>query len=145
MTAEDARRKIALLRRVRSDNGAVPAEVEAAYRLQKALMARFALDDEDFAERSQATPFRLHWDYWRELLDEFGLTLRRFGGRGSAEVGGNMIVYIRLAANQWWIDEKSSTGWKTTIRDNGLDSLRTYLKEHAPRTYSFSTADRRNR
>ncbi len=146
MTAEDARRKIALLRRVRTDNGAVPAEAEAAYRLQKALMARFAINDEEIPDGSRTTtPFRLHWDYWRELLDEFGLSLIRFGGRGSADIGNNTVAYIRLATNQWWIEEKSARGSKTTIRDQGLDSLRAYLKEHAPKTYSFSTADRRNR
>ena len=53
------------------------------------------------------TPFRLHWNYWDELFDEFGLRLTHFGGRGSAEIGNNIIAYIRLATNQWWIEERS--------------------------------------
>ena len=145
MTVEDALRKIALLRRVSADKGALAAERETAHRLQKVLMERYAIKAQEVPEGPPTTPFRLHWDYWQELLDEFDLKLRHFGGRGSAEVGSNMIAYIRLATNQWWIDEKTPRGWQTTVRDNGLDSLRAYLKEHAPRTYSFSTADRRNR
>jgi hypothetical protein len=145
MTVEDALRKIALLRRVRTDNGAVPAEAETAYRLQKVLMERYALKPQDIPDGAPATPFRLHWNYWQELLDEFSLSLTHFGGRGSTELGKNVIAHIRLATNQWWIEERSPRGWNTTVRDNGLDSLRAYLKVHAPKTYSFSTADRRNR
>ena len=145
MTVEDALRKIALLRKVSGDKGALAAERETAHRLQKVLMERYAIKAQEVPEASSTAPFRLHWDYWRELLGEFDLSLRHFGGRGSAEVGGNVIAYIRLATNQWWIEEKSPRGWKTTVRDQGLDSLRAYLKEHAPKTYSFSTADRRNR
>ncbi len=145
MTVEDALRKIALLRRVSTDDGALAAEREAAYRLQKVLMERYAIKPQDIPDGAPATPFRLNWDYWEELLGEFGLRLTHFGGRGSVELGKNMITYIRLATNEWWIEEKSQRGWQTTVRDNGLESLRTFLKEHAPRTYSFSTADRRNR
>ena len=145
MTVEDALRKIALLRRVRADNGAVRLRAETAYRLQKALMERFEIKAQEVPDGAPRTPFRLNWNYWRELLDEFDLRLSHFGGRGSAEVGSNMIAYIRLATNQWWIEERTGRGWQTTVRDKGLDSLRTYLKEHAPRSYSFSTADRRNR
>jgi hypothetical protein len=147
MTVEDALRKIALLRKVSEDKGALAAERETAHRLQKVLIERYAIEFKDIPEvaPAKATPFRLNWDYWRGLLDEFDLNLTHFGGRGSAEIGKKMIVYIRLATNQWWIDEKSSPGWNTIIRDNGLDSLRAYLKEHAPKTYSFSTADRRFR
>jgi hypothetical protein len=145
MKVEDALRKIALLRRVSEDKGALAAEREAAHRLQKVLMERYAIKAQEVPEGVSTNPFRLNWDYWRELLDEFDLRLTHFGGRGSAEVGKNMIVYMRLATNQWWIEERTPTGCKPTIRDNGMDSLRTYLKEHAPKTYSFSTADRRNR
>jgi hypothetical protein len=145
MTVEDALRKIALLQRVSEDKGALAAERETAHRLQKVLMERYAIKAQEVPERESTTPFRLNWDYWQELLDEFDLRLTRFGGRGSAEVGKNMIVFIRLATNQWWIEERSLGGWKPTVRDQGLESLRTYLNEHAPKTYSFSTADRRNR
>ena len=99
MTVEDALRKIALLRRVSADKGALAAERETAHRLQKALMERYAIKAQEVPEGPPTTPFRLHWDYWQELLDEFDLKLRHFGGRGSAEVGSNMIAYIRLATN----------------------------------------------
>src|ERR1700722_16546048 len=79
MTVEDALRKIALLRRVSED--------KAAHRLQKALMERYEIKPQEVPEGPTRTPFRLNWDYWRELLDEFDLRLTHFGGRGSAEVG----------------------------------------------------------
>src|SRR5258708_18542224 len=137
MTVEDALRKIALLRRLSEDKGALAAEREAAHRLQKVLMERYAIKAQEVPEGAARTPFRLNWDYWQEVLDEFDLRLTRFGGRGSAEVGKNIIVFIRLATNQWWIQERCPTGWKPTIHDNRIDSLRTYLQEHAPQTYSF--------
>jgi len=40
MTVEEALRKIALLRRISSDKGALAAERETAHRLQKVLMER---------------------------------------------------------------------------------------------------------
>ncbi len=136
MTVEDARRKIALLRRVSIDNGAVKAEVETARRLQKALMERYAIKSYDLPGASPAAGSRLTWVYWQELLEEFGLSLNHFGNRGSVEVGNNKL-YIRLATNQWWIEEKFPVGWRTTVRNLGVESLRKYLKENAPRSYSF--------
>jgi hypothetical protein len=137
MTVEDALRKIAILRRVSADKGALAAERETAYRLQKVLMERYAIKDQEILNGPTTRPFRLNWDYWQELLDEFGLSLTRFGGRGSAEIGNNIIAHIRLAANEWWIEERTPRGRQITVHDRGLDSMRTYLKEHAPKSYSF--------
>ena len=138
MTVEDALRKIAILRRVSTDKGALAAERETAYRLQKVLMERYAIKDQEFPDAGPTTrPFRLNWDYWQELLDEFGLSLTRFGGRGSAEIGNNIVAHIRLAANEWWIEVRTPRGRQITVRDRGFDSLRIYLKEHAPKSYSF--------
>ncbi len=137
MTVEDAQRKIVQLRKVSTDKGALPAEKETAYRLQKVLMERYAIKVQEMPDPAPTTAFRLHWGYWQELLDEFGLGLNRLGNRGSAAVGYNSKVYIRLDQNQWWIEERSPAGWKATVRDRGLESLRTYLKEHAPKSYSF--------
>jgi hypothetical protein len=138
MTVEDALRKIALLRRINTDNGSAAAEVETAYRLQKALMQRYAIKAQDIPDGSPTkSVFRLNWSYWQELLEEFGLSLGRLGNRGSAAVGNNSKVYIRLDKNQWWIEERSPRGWQATVRDRGLESLRKYLNEHAPRSYTF--------
>ena len=87
MTVEDAMRKIALLRRVSADKGALEAERETAYRLQKVLMERYAIRAQEVPEGASRTPFRLNWDYWQELLNEFDLRLTHFGGRGSDIVG----------------------------------------------------------
>jgi hypothetical protein len=136
MTVEDARRKIALLRRISTDNGALAAEVETANRLQKALMERYAISAQDIRDAQPKTVFRLSWSYWQELLEEYGLNLARFGNRGSAMVG-NSKVCIRLDKNQWFVEERSPGGWQTKVRDRGVDSLRKYLHEHAPRSYTF--------
>jgi hypothetical protein len=137
MTVQDALRKIELLRKISTDKGAVPAERETAYRLQKVLMEHYAINARDVPEASPTTAFRLNWSYWQELSDEFGLRLDRLGNRGSVAVGSNRKVHIRLDKSQWWIEEKSSSGWQTTVRDRGVESLRAYLKEHAPKSYSF--------
>ncbi|MGA7873116.1 MAG: hypothetical protein WCA22_19685 [Candidatus Binatus sp.] len=137
MRVEDALRKIALLRRISTDKGALPAERETAHRLQKLLMERYAIRHQEVSEASPTTTFRLNWSYWRELLEDFDLCLNHFGGRGSAKVGNNSIVYIRLATNQWRIEERSPSGWQPTVRDRGIRSLREYLKVHAPKSYSL--------
>ncbi len=137
MTVEDALRKIELLRRVSNDQGAVPAERETAYRLQKVLMERYAIKARDVPDAGPTTASRLSWSYWQELLDEFDLRLDRLGNRGSVTVGSILKVFIRLDKSDWWVDQKSPRGWQTVGRDQGIESLRTYLKEHAPRSYSF--------
>ena len=136
MTIEDAMRKIEVLRRISADKGALAAEREAAYRLQKALMARYAINTRDVPEASATTAFRLTWSYWQELLAEFDLPLSHFGTRGSAKVG-NTVAYIKLDTSQWWIEQRGQGGWQITTRGCGVDSLRKYLKEHAPRSYTF--------
>jgi len=137
MTVEDARRKIGLLRKVSTDKGAEPAERETASRLQKALMERFAISDQRIPDAPPAAIFHLNWGYWQGLVDEFGLRLNRFGSRGSIDIGANTIVYISLTSSQWRVEEKCAGGRLTRTRDRGLDSLRAYLKEHAPKSYSF--------
>jgi hypothetical protein len=136
MTLEDALRKIALLRKISTDNGALAAEAENAHRLQKALMERFAINAQDIPVAKPRTIFRLSWTYWQELLDEFGLSLARLGNRGSTMLG-NSRVCIRLDKNQWRVEERSPGGWQTKARDQGVDSLRKYLNDHGRRSYTF--------
>jgi hypothetical protein len=136
MRAEDALRKIGLLRKVKTENGALAAEAENAARLAKALMERYAIKSEDIRDGSVTPAFRMTWVYWRELLHEFGLQLRHFGHRGNAPIGVDRIVYINLRTSQWWVEQQSSGGWQTAIRDWGVESLRTYLNAHG-RGYSF--------
>ena len=138
MKVEDALRKIALLRKVSADKGAMAAERETAHRLQKVLMERYAIDAREIPDAQPTTASRLSWSYWQELLEEFGLRLDRLGNRGSAMVGANSKVYIMLDQSKWWTDVRSPSGWRTTVREQGLESLRKYLNEHAPKNYSFS-------
>jgi hypothetical protein len=136
MKAEEALRKIGLLRRVKTKNGALAAEADNAARLVKALMERYAIKADDIPGDSQTPVFRMTWIYWQDLLHQFGLQLRHFGHRGNAAIGDDKIVYINLRTSQWWIEQKSGGGWQTSVRDWGVESLRTYFDEHA-RSCSF--------
>ena len=137
MTAEDALRKVALLRRINTDNGAMAAEAETARRLQAALMTRYAIERKDVQAASPTTVSRLTWTYWDQLLEEFGLRLDQFGNRGSAAIGNKSRVYIRLDENRWWVEASSPGSRQITARSWGVESLRKYLKEHAPKSYTF--------
>jgi hypothetical protein len=137
MRAEDALRKIGLLRRMRTENGASAAEADNAARLAKALMERYAIKPEDVRSDSHASAFRMTWVYWQELLHDFGLQLRHFGHRGNAEMGRDRIIYITLRTGQWWIEQRLHGGWQTGARDRGVESLREYLTQHAPRSYTL--------
>ena len=137
MRVEDALRKIRLLRRLVPENGASEAEAETASRLVHALMERYSIGREDLRPVA-SPPNRLTWVYWEQLLAEFGLRLHRFGGRATASLGSDARILIRLGAGQWQIEQRSPTGWKLRTRDFGLEALRAYLAEHAPRSYSLA-------
>lgn len=136
MRTEDALRKIRLLRKVRTENGALASEAENAARLVKALMERYAIKAEDLPGASQRPASRMTWVYWQELLNEFGLQLRHFGRRGNAIIGNDRTVYIKLGTAQWWIEQRSGRSHQTSVRDWGVETLRSYLNEHA-RRYSL--------
>jgi hypothetical protein len=136
MRVEDALRKIRLLRRVIPENGASEFEAETATRLVQALMERYSIGLE--AVHAVASPRnRMTWVYWEQLLAEFGIALDRFGGRASVSLGSAQIV-IRLATGHWHVQQVSSEGWKTAVRDSGLESLRAYLAKYVPRSYSLA-------
>jgi hypothetical protein len=136
MRVEDALRKISLLRRIIPENGASKFEAETATRLVQALMERYSIGKEDV--QPVATPrSRMTWVYWEQLLAEFGIALDRFGGRGSASLGNGTVIVIRLAAGHWQVQQVSPEGWKIAVRDSGLESLRAYLAECGPRSYSL--------
>jgi len=137
MRFEDALRKIRLLHRLVPENGASEAEAETATRLVQTLMERYSIGREDL--RPVASPSsRMTWVYWEQLLAEFGISLNRLGGRASASLGSGALILIQLAAGQWQIQQTSPTGWKITVRDFGLESLRAYLAKYGPRTYSLA-------
>ncbi len=137
MKVEDALRKIRLLRKLVPENGASAAEAETATRLVQALMERYSIGTEDLRP-VESQPNRMTWIYWEQLLAEFGISLNRFGGRASASLGNGALIIIRLAANQWHVQQPSSNGWKITARDFGVECLRAYLAEYGPRAYSLA-------
>ena len=137
MRVEDALRKIRLLQRLIPENGASEFEAETASRLVQALMERYSIGKEDV--HAVASPRnRMTWVYWEHLLAEFGIALDRFGGRASASLGNGARVVIRLATGHWHVQQASPEGWKTAVRDSGLESLRGYLAKNGPRSYSLS-------
>ena len=138
MRAEDALRKIRLLLRLVPENGASEFEAEAASRMVQALMDRYSIGKED-VHREKRPSNRMTWVYWEHLLAEFGIDLERFGGRASATLAKDARVIIRLASSQWHMQKASPEGWKTTVRDFGLESLRRYLAEHGRRSYSLAS------
>jgi hypothetical protein len=137
MRVEDALRKIRLLRRLIPENGASEFEAETASRLVHGLMERYSIGKEDV--QPLASPRnRMTWVYWEHLLTEFGIALDRFGGRASASLGNGAVIVIRLAAGKWHVQQGSPEGWKIAVRDSGLESLRAYLAQYGPRSYSLA-------
>jgi len=138
MRVEDALRKIRLLRRLVPENGASEFEAETASRLVQALMDRYSIGKEDVHGEERSCN-RLTWVYWEQLLEEFGIGLDRFGGRASATLANGARVVIRLASGHWHLQQASPEGWQITVRDFGLESLRAYLTERGPRSYSLAS------
>jgi hypothetical protein len=137
MRFEDALRKIRHLRRLVPENGASEAEADTAERLVRNLMERYSIGREDLRPVA-SPPSRMTWVYWEQLLAEFGISLNRFGGRGSASLGEDALILIRLTANQWHLQQTSSNGWEIIVRDFGVESLRAYLAKYGPRLYSLA-------
>src|ERR1700745_1557947 len=137
MRFEDALRKIRHLRRLVPENGASEAEADTAERLVRNLMERYSIAREDLRPVA-SPPSGMTWVYWEQLLAEFGISLNRFGRRGSGSLGSDALLLIRLTANQWHLQQSSSSGWEIVIRDFGVESLRAYLAKYGPRLYSLA-------
>jgi uncharacterized protein DUF2786 len=137
MRFEDALRKIRHLRRLVPENGASEAEAQTAERLVRSLMERYSIGREDLRPVA-SPPSRMTWVYWEQLLAEFGISLNRFGVRGSASLGSDALILIRLTANQWHLQQSSPNGWEVIVRDFGVESLRAYLVKYGRRVYSLA-------
>jgi uncharacterized protein DUF2786 len=137
MRFEDALRKVRHLRRLVPENGASEAEAETAERLVRSLMERYSIGREDLRPVA-SPPSRMIWVYWEQLLAEFGVSLNRFGARGSASLGSDALILIRLTANQWHLQQSSPNGWEVIVRDFGVESLRAYLVKYGRRVYSLA-------
>jgi hypothetical protein len=137
MKIEDALRKIRLLRRVTPDNGASDAETENAAAIMRSLMDRFAVSTED-ARPPTISMFRLSWVYWDNLLNEYGLELRRFGKRGSATIGRDLQALMRLDSGEWRVERRKPDGAELVAEGKGVETFQTYLSKNAPRMYSLS-------
>jgi hypothetical protein len=135
---KDALRKVRALRNVTLASGALPAEVDNAGRLSKRIAERFAIECEERQEQPRPTQSSATWDYWRWLLSEFRIEARRFCNRASGAMGTDRLIVIRLDTSEWQIQRQTLAGYQTVVKQRGLESLRHYLQENAPRGYSFA-------
>ena len=136
LRAADILRKIRLLSEVNTKNGASAAEADNAARLARTLMDRYSIKAEEERPVSQRPAAKLTWVYWQELFNEFWLEFSYLGYRGSAAIGHDRTVYIKLNTGQWSVEKRSNAGTQIVARDVGLETMRKYLSAHA-RTYSF--------
>ena len=141
MKIEDALRKIRLLRQVKPENGASDAEADNAAMLARTLMERFAVKSED-VRPNNGPLFRMSWVYWEQLLAEYGLELRRFGKRGSAWIGRDKQVLMRLDTGEWRVQRTTPGGTEDVAADTGVETFRTFLSKNAPRMYSLAVGNR---
>jgi hypothetical protein len=139
MKVDEALRKIRLLSGTIPQNGASEAEAKTAANLARTFMERFAIRAED-ARPARCAPSRLTWVYWERVLGEFGVTLNRFGRHGNAALGKGLLVFIRLDTGHWCVKKQSSDEWMPIASDFGVESLRAYLRENGPRSYSMAAA-----
>lgn len=138
LRAAEILRKIRLLSEVNTKNGASAAEADNAQRLARALMERYSIKVvEERPVTHQRPAAKLTWVYWQELFNEFCLVFSYLGYRGSATIGHDRTVYIKLNTGQWSVEKRSKDGGTQIVaRDIGLETMRKYLSAHA-RTYSF--------
>ena len=139
LRAAEILRKIRLLSEVNTQNGASAAEADNAQRLARALMERYSIKavEERHVTHQQRPAAKLTWVYWQELFNEFCLVFSYLGYRGSATIGHDRTVYIKLNTGQWTVEKRSKDGGTQIVaRDIGLETMRKYLSAHA-RTYSF--------
>lgn len=138
LRAAEILRKIRLLSMVKTENGASVAEADNAQRLARTLMDRYSIKTVEERPITQQRPAaKLTWVYWQELFNEFCLQFSYMGYRGSATIGHDRTVHIKLNTGQWSVQKRTKDGGTHTVaRDVGLDTLRKYLSAHA-RTYSF--------
>jgi hypothetical protein len=139
LNREAALRKVGLLRRVSSERGATPSEVENATRLADRLAD--TLQPEDLVRIKREPRLNTHrsWVYWEQAAREYGLSLNHFGSRGNLRVGDSLIV-IDFDRQLWTVKQGSSAGYREVMRKTGLDSFRQFLQLKVPRRYSLTNA-----
>ena len=101
MDREATLRKVSLLRRVVSERGATPAEVENAAHLAKKLADNLALREDDIIRVTiEPSPgARRSWVYWEQAASEFGLGMNHFGSRGNLRLGDALILSTSIACS----------------------------------------------
>lgn len=136
MNREDALRRLRALRNLSEDEGAFPAEVESAKSLIRLLEERY--DISNCAPKKE--PLVPDWPYWNWILGEFGIEGRRFLKSASAILDPTRIIIIRLDTGEWQVQRKTRFGYQVIAQNYNPESLRAYLRQNAPRKYTFAQA-----
>lgn len=137
MNREDAQRRLRALRNLTEDKGAYPAEVEAARNLIRMIEDRYEVVDLPPQRDSRLVP---DWPYWNWMLSEFGIEGRRFLKSASANLDANRIIVIRLDTGEWQVQRKNGAVYQTVAQNYNPESLKAFLRQHAPRRYTFAQA-----
>jgi len=137
MNREDALRRLRALRNLSEDEGAFPAEVESAKSLIRLLQERYDISDCAHQEEPPLVP---DWPYWSWILDEFGIEGRRFLKSASAILDPTRIIIMRLDTGEWQVQRKTRFGYQVIAQNHNPESLREYLRQNAPRKYTFAQA-----
>jgi hypothetical protein len=136
MKREDAMRKIRAMRNITPENGATRAEADLAKQFVGRMIQNYNIQLDEprpsVPQRSSAA-----WDYWRSLLEEFRLEPHRAFNRASVMMSPDYRIIINLGTNEWQV-QRVSAGNKTVFKRRGMESLRSYLRENAPRIHSFA-------
>jgi len=137
MNREDTLRRLRALRKLSEDEGAFPAEVESAKNLIRLLQERYDISDCAPEEAPQLVP---DWPYWNWILGEFGIEGRRFLKSASAILDPTRIIVMRLDTGEWQVQRKTRSGYHVIAQNYNPESLRAYLRQNAPRKYTFAQA-----
>ncbi len=69
-------------------------------------MDRYSIKAEEERPVSQRPAAKLTWVYWQELFNEFCLEFSYMGYRGSATIGHDRTVHIKLNTGQWSVEKR---------------------------------------
>jgi hypothetical protein len=63
--------------------------------------------------------------------------------RASGTMGTDRLIVIRLDTSEWQVQRQTLAGYQTIVKQPGLESLRLYLQENAPRDIRLPKRDLR--
>ena len=138
MDRENALRKLVALRKIRVDLGASPHEAENAHRISERLMSKHEISPDDVVRfnLTRGGSATVDWTSWQLAVQDFGLTMDRFGSRGQIRLPDDTMVFVSL--NRGDLGNWRALRQNRRIASGGSPhSLRQFLSGHAPKGYSL--------